>query len=68
MKDSIQIVGFGIITEKQAMGEIAYFANCMQDAYKTGKMNLAIQAMKSMKPFVDALLAKGYSIEQVLPN
>jgi hypothetical protein len=68
MKDSIQIVGFGVITEKQAMGEIAYFASVMQDAYKNGRMNLAIQAMKSMKPFVEALQKKGYSIEQIMPE
>lgn len=68
MKDSIQIVGFGIITEKQAMFEIAYFAALMQESYKSGKFSMAMQAMKSMQPFVDALLKKGYSIDQILPE
>lgn len=68
MKDSILIAGFGVITEKQAMSEIAYFASTMQDAYSKGQMNIAIQAMKSMKPFVEALQKKGYSIEQILPE
>jgi hypothetical protein len=68
MKDLITIAGFGRITEKQAMFEIGYFANLMQESYQTGKFSIAMQAMKNMKPFVDALLKKGYSIEQILPR
>jgi hypothetical protein len=68
MKDSIQIVGFGIITEKQAMFEIAYFAALMQENYKAGRFTMAMSAMRSMQPFVDALRKKGYSMEQILPE
>lgn len=67
MKDSLQIVGFGIITEKLAMAEIGYFANLMQTCYNRGDVSGAIVAMKAMKPFVDALLARGYKIDQILP-
>lgn len=68
MKDSILIQGFGVITEKQAMFEITYFASLMQESYKGGNLKMAIQAMKSMQPFVNALLKKGYSIEPIMPE
>lgn len=64
----IRISGFGFITVKQAFGEIRYFAAAMQEAYKTGKLDIAIQNMRAMRPFVDALRNEGYSIAQILPN
>lgn len=64
----IRISGFGFITVKQAFGEVKYFAAAMQEAYKTGKLEIAIQNMRAMRPFVDALRKAGYSIEQILPN
>ena len=64
----IRISGFGFITVKQAFGEIRYFAAAMQEAYKTGKLEIAIQNMRAMRPFVDALRKAGYSIEQILPS
>ncbi len=68
MKDSIQIVGFGIISERFALAEVAYYAKVMQENYKRGNFSNAMQCMKTMQPFVDALLKKGYSIEQILPE
>lgn len=64
----IRISGFGFITVKQAFGEVKYFAAAMQEAYKTGKLDIAIQNMRTMRPFVDALRKAGYSIEQILPQ
>lgn len=68
MNKLIRISGFGFITVKQAFGEIRYFAAAMQEAYKTGKLEIAIQNMRAMRPFVDALRKAGYSIEQILPS
>ena len=64
----IAIPGFGRISEKQVRFEITYWTNLMQENYKAGRIQMAISAMKNLKPFVDALLARGYKIQQILPN
>jgi hypothetical protein len=68
MNASILIPGFGVITEKLALAEIKWFAAEMQKAMADGNMTRAILMMKSMRPFVEALKAKGYAMEQILPT
>ncbi len=68
MDKSIRIAGFGFITVKQAFAEVRYYAGVMQEAYKAGELNNAIQAMRTMRPFVDALRKEGFTITQILPE
>ena len=68
MNDSLLIQGYGVITVKLALAEVAYYANLMQAAYKRGDMNMAISAMRTLQPFVESLKGKGYRMEQILPE
>ncbi len=63
---SLWIKGFGVITEKLAMSELDYFRNEMQLAYADGNLSRAILMMKNMRPFVEALQERGYTMIQIL--
>jgi len=67
LNTSLYIPGFGVITEKLALSEVKYFADEMQKAYALGNMTRAILMMKTMRPFVDALIERGYTLKQILP-
>lgn len=65
MSKQMTITGFGRVTAKQTIAEVRLLAIEMQNAYRSGNIDLAIGFMQSAKPFVNALKNAGYKIEEI---